>query len=98
MRDSRPAVPEAGRVFEPGRTRGIESAPQGKTVMTLEAMETELASLLDPLDIPGDWTPRQRESYESRRSWLRAKIQDATDALATLNKVEPQMAAKEEWL
>ena len=65
--------------------------------MTLEAMQTELASLLDPMDIPGDWTPRQRESYESRRSWLGAKIQDATGAQATLDKVVPQIAALEEW-
>ena len=66
--------------------------------MTIEAMESELASLLDPLDIPGDWTPRQCEAYESRRSWLRAKIQDASAARATLDKVEPQIAANEEWL
>ena len=66
--------------------------------MTLETMEAELASLLDPMDIPGDWTPRKRESYESRRSWLRAKIQDASAAQAVLARAVPQIAALEEWL
>ena len=65
--------------------------------MTLEDMQSELASLLDPLDYPGDWTQRQRDTYETRRSWLRAKIQDASAAQAVLASVVPQMAALEEW-
>ena len=40
--------------------------------MTLDDMHADLGAILDPLDIPGDWTPRQREAYETKRSWLRA--------------------------
>jgi hypothetical protein len=59
----------------------------------LADMRAEQGALLDRLDIPGDWTPRQRDSYETQRSWFQAHIQDATNAMETLAKVEPQIAA-----
>jgi hypothetical protein len=65
--------------------------------VTLDDMRIELGAMLDPQDIPFSWTPRQLEAYEMRRSWFRAKIQDATNAMQTLANVEPKIAADEKW-
>ena len=38
--------------------------------MTLDELQKDLDSMLDPLDFPGDWTQRQRNEYEAKRSLL----------------------------
>ncbi|MEP7310157.1 MAG: hypothetical protein ABJA98_32020 [Acidobacteriota bacterium] len=66
--------------------------------------ETELASMLDPLDIPGDWTERQRLAYEERRTALRSQIverrasaTERANANATLVSLDHELAETIRW-
>ena len=49
---------------------------------TLEQLTTELNALLDPLDVPGEWTLRQRNEYEAKRSLLQVEIAALTPDVA----------------
>lgn len=40
----------------------------------LADLQKTRAVMLDPMDMPGDWTPRQRAAYETRRATLDANI------------------------
>ena len=40
---------------------------------TLAEIDRELSAMLDPLDIPQSWTPRELNQYEGRRSLLNAR-------------------------
>jgi hypothetical protein len=66
--------------------------------MTLEQLEAERAAMLDPLDIPGTWTPRQRETYETQRCILDNRIREARTDLATLADLEPRDAFDTKWV
>jgi hypothetical protein len=72
-----------------------------KTRVTSEDVQAarvaELAAMLDPLDIPGDWTPRQRDAYEARRVTLRGSIAGAEHAKARLAELDPQISAATKW-
>ena len=68
------------------------------TVDTLARLRHELAAMHDPIDVPGDWTPRQRDDYEGKRSLLRQRIVAVRDAAATLAEVAAQVEAVETWL
>ena len=64
----------------------------------LAALRAERDSMLNPLDIPGSWTPRQKEAYEYTRAVLRARISTIEMALPELDKVNPKIAAEQDWL
>jgi hypothetical protein len=71
--------------------------------MTVE-LQTELASMLDPLDLPGDWTQRQRNDYEGKRAALQAKIREAEaratarmQAAMTWASLEQEISAATTW-
>jgi hypothetical protein len=64
---------------------------------TLEEVETELASMLDPLDIPGNWTPRERDAYETKRAVLDARIRTVRMSKDILAQVEPRIAFDTKW-
>ena len=60
-----------------------KTKPSTETV--LAQLEQEHAAMLDPLDIPGDWTPRERTAYEKRRRELRVwtrTLQSKTEEVA----------------
>ena len=63
--------------------------------MTLEQLQTELDALLDPMDVPG--TPRERETYESTRRDLAARIRTVRSAQETLTEVTPLIAEFTKW-
>jgi hypothetical protein len=66
--------------------------------VTLEDLETELAGMFDPLDVPGDWPLRQRNDYELRRHVLTTTIRGAKNAHEVVAAVEPQLARAEQQL
>jgi hypothetical protein len=66
--------------------------------MTVEQMRTELAAMLDPLDIPRSWTPRELEHYEFRRRLLDMLIRRARSAAALVAELEPKIAALQPYL
>jgi hypothetical protein len=68
------------------------------TRVTLASLQQELASMLSPLDIPGDWSLRQRDDYERQRSELRGRIQTADMSVHTIRKRAPQLQDAAEWL
>jgi hypothetical protein len=66
--------------------------------MTLQQLQHELSSLLDPLDIPRAWTQRELEEYETRRQHLSARVRTAQMMMRTIVDVEPQIRFMTEWL
>lgn len=67
------------------------------TIAVVARLRQELAAMHDPIDIPGDWTPRERDAYEVKRSLLRQRITLVRDAAATLAEVAAHEAAEHAW-
>jgi hypothetical protein len=64
---------------------------------TLEAYQKELDGMHAADDIPGDWTPRQHEEYETRRRNLVATIGRIQTAQATLAEVAQPLSDTQTW-
>lgn len=64
---------------------------------TLESLQAELAAMRDSLDIPGDWTPRQRDAYETERCIVTNRVNEVRRANATLAEVDPLIAVLTKW-
>lgn len=58
--------------------------------MTVEDMQTELANMLATPDLPGSWTQRQRDEYETKRRTLEALIRVARQAQDELADIDNQ--------
>lgn len=63
-----------------------------------DALQTELASMLPPHDVPGNWSERERDAYEARRSLLRGRITTIQQATATIAKLTPKLTVEQNWL
>ncbi|MEO8680158.1 MAG: hypothetical protein ABI665_13990 [Vicinamibacterales bacterium] len=61
------------------------------------SIQNELAAMLAPLDLPGDWTPRQVADYETRRQLLTNRARIIRDATSELAKLQSQIAALTDW-
>jgi hypothetical protein len=61
---------------------------------TITQLEAERDELLAPADIPGNWTPRERDAYETERSRRLAMWNTARDARAVLDEWEPEEAVR----
>ncbi len=59
---------------------------------TLVKLQQELAALLDPQDYPGDWTLRQRDTYEGTRAELRRRIMAIQNTVSILADIDAQAA------
>jgi hypothetical protein len=64
----------------------------------VQRLKQKHAEMLDPLDIPGDWTPRRRDSYETTRCIIDGRLRDALAASTTLAQLAPKIAADTKWL
>lgn len=71
---------------------------QKKIDQTLAALRKSVSEMLEPLDIPGNWTQRQRDDYEGRRSALLGTISRLGAAARVLDKLVPTIEADEKWL
>jgi hypothetical protein len=58
-----------------------------------ESAQAELNEMLDPLDIPGSWTPRERERYATKRAVLQARIWTIDNSNRTLAEVATKIDA-----
>jgi hypothetical protein len=50
----------------------------------LAKLQEARAKLLDPMDYPGNWTQRQRQSYDTQRARFDSCIQDTRSTLSRL--------------
>lgn len=65
--------------------------------MTVAEMQTELDAMLDPLDTPGMWTQRERDTYETRRRVLEANIRAVAVAESEIADLTPQAEHLGRW-
>jgi hypothetical protein len=68
-----------------------------ETTAVAERLQAELAAMLDPRDIPGSWTPRQRDDYETKRHVFEVRIRTIHTASDELAELEPQIDALKTW-
>jgi hypothetical protein len=59
--------------------------------------QADLNAMLDPLDMSGSLTLRERDRYEHKRAVLRARLQTLTQYLPTLPTLAPQIAEYTSW-
>ena len=65
---------------------------------TLESLQAELAALLDPLDVPGEWTPRRRAAYEAKRTALQSRVTELQHQAEQYSRAERELADFEQQL
>jgi hypothetical protein len=58
----------------------------------LAKLQHARAKLLDPMDYPGQWTQRQRNTYDTLRARAAAYVQDLTQTLAVLEASTARLA------
>jgi hypothetical protein len=58
---------------------------------TLDELVSDHAALLAPRDLPGEWTPAERDAYEGRRSALDGRLRTAREAQQILNEWKPRL-------
>jgi hypothetical protein len=64
---------------------------------TLEAYQQELDAMLSEENIPGDWSTRQFQDYETRRRNLASAIGRIQTAQATLSEVAQPLSDTQNW-
>jgi hypothetical protein len=64
---------------------------------TLESMRRDLDALMPSDDLPGSWSTREREAYETRRRVLQARIGQSQNARQTLAEVDAELKPLVEW-
>jgi hypothetical protein len=58
----------------------------------LDALHAEFNVMLDPLDIPRSWTPRELDTYEERRALLQRRISNVELARRSQAEAEAHIA------